>query len=152
MALGIPALSICEVFTGGLLTASLWAISISGVTIFANFALAGRIRILPSALLGLVIGAVAYEIGHQYFGYRDATLIGYIGFIHLFKTRMFFEGNLTWASILKDTDIPLLTAFLISLFTSFDTILSVTAIDEMKGTDSNTNYDLRVHGIFNAVM
>jgi MFS superfamily sulfate permease-like transporter len=41
---------------------------------------------------------------------------------------------------------------LISLFTSFNAILSVTAIDEMKGTDSNTNYDLRVHGIFNALM
>ncbi len=153
MVLGLPDSSVNDIIlNGGIFDASVWAISISGLTIVCNFSFEGRVRILPAALLGLAAGTIVYHLGIIFGDVSPGPEVGNIDLLALLKTPQLFSAELSVAMLLNEADIPLLTGLSIGLLSSFNTALTGAALDMQTGNDGDVNKDLRSHGGVNAVM
>lgn len=152
MVLGLPAMRMPEILAGGIAGASLWAMAVGGTAMLCTFALNGRIRFLPSALVGLVAGAAVYHLGVVYFDRPPGPVVGHIDLVALVRMPMLLATELGWSTIWEEIDIALLTGVSIGLLSAFDTVLSGSALDRHTGIDGDANRDLRLHGLANIAM
>ncbi|MBO6947127.1 MAG: SLC26A/SulP transporter family protein [Rhodospirillales bacterium] len=152
-ALGLTGTSLYDIVVhGALAEASLWAIVISGLSLLCNFVFNGRVRFVPAALLGLVVGSAVYHLGVIYGGAAPGPEIGKIDIMALVTTPPLFDAPLPLSVWLQEVDIPLLTGISMGLLSAFSTILTGAAIDEKTGVESDVNKDLRSHGVANGIM
>lgn len=153
MVLGLAGMSVAAMFMGGgIAEASMWAMTVSGLTIACNFIFEGRVRFVPAALLGLAVGSVVYHLGLAYGGAAAGPEVGNIDLLAMVKTPLLLDGDITLALVIDEIDIPLLTGLSIGLLAAFDTALSGAALDMQTGNDGDVNKDLRTHGVVNMLM
>ena len=150
--LGLAGMSMREIFSGGIMSASYWAICVSGVTLLCNFGFEGRIRYVPAALIGLFAGTTVYHIGVAFAGQLDGPVVGYIDLTLLFQIPTHLSHGSSWTILWQEADIPLLGGLSIALLAAFDAALSGSALDMKTGNVGNINRDMWRHGLCNALM
>lgn len=152
MVLGLPGVSVVDIVTGEISNAGVWASVVGSVTIVLTFLLEGRLRIIPAALAGLLVGAGVYHAGIQLWGQASGPTVGHIDLRALLQTPVMMSSNISLEALIADIDIPLLTGISIGLLNSFTSILCASALDMRVGTQSDPNKDLRIHGAANILM
>ncbi len=152
MLLGLSGMPVADILRGGFTEASLWAMAISGLTIFCNFAFDGRVRFVPAALLGLAGGSVVYHLGLSFGGQLPGPEVGHIDLLALLRMPLLLGADINMTVLAKEIDIPLLSGLSIGLLAAFDTALSSASLDMQTGSDSDVNRDLKTHGLANAAM
>lgn len=152
MILGLPNLDMSAIVGGGIAEASLWALLVSGLTIFCNFVFEGRVRFIPAALIGLAAGSLAYHLGMHFAAQPAGPEIGHIDLLGLWKMPLLLDGQLSWPMLWHEADIPLLGGLSIGLLAAFNSALTGAALDMRTGIEGNVNKDLRSHGLINALM
>ncbi|WP_339862645.1 SLC26A/SulP transporter family protein [Thalassospira alkalitolerans] len=151
-ALGSTASSIAGLFEnhdGNIIS---FALVVSGMTVLGHFAAGNRIRFMPAATCGLIVGTAVYYIGVSFFPLPKAPLVGIIEISSLWHKPILFDISSIINTLVDNIDIALASALTIGLLASFDTVISSRAIDSRTGQHSNVNAELRLHGILNAVM
>lgn len=152
MVLGLPDRGLWDILKGGLGGVSMWAVAVGGVTMFCTFAFEGRVRFLPAALLGLMVGTMTYHGVPYILDQPRGPEVGYIDVMTLARMPLLLEGNLNWSSLWHELDIPLLSGLSIGLLSAFSTILTTGALDNATGSESDSNRDLCFHGLLNMLM
>ncbi|MCP5368935.1 MAG: SLC26A/SulP transporter family protein [Hyphomicrobiales bacterium] len=166
MVLGAPDTSIGELLAGGAGAVEPWAAAVGGATVVTVFLMEGRLRLVPSALGGLAVGTALYHFGVGVLDQAAAPQVGHVDLTDLLRPPLLVTAGLDWiggdpvsgglgggwGGLRPHLDIPLLTGLSIGLLTSFDTVLSSSALDVDTGTTSRANHDLRLHGLANAAM
>ena len=152
MLFGVPALGVAEIFGNGFENVSLWALCVGGVTILTNLALDGRLRLIPAALMGLIIGTALYYLGLAFFGQEAGPTVGAIDVFSFLDHPVYSHAGIVWDRLAADADIPLLMGLSLGLLASFNTVLISSALDVGSDTESNPNRDLKIHGVGNALM
>ncbi|MEQ9346362.1 MAG: SulP family inorganic anion transporter [Thalassospira sp.] len=129
-----------------------FALVVSSMTVLGHFALGKRIRFMPAATCGLIVGMAVYYIGVSLFPLAKAPLVGVIEISSLWHKPILFDLPAVLNTLTGNLDIALTSALTIGLLTSFDTVISSRAIDARVGHHSNVNAELRLHGVLNAAM
>ncbi len=149
--LGAPDSTIRTIFSAGAGMISPWAATVGGLTILTTFVLENRLRLVPAALVGVVVGTAAYTLGNTAFGMPAAPLVGAIDIGELWRLPLLIDPGLNWAGLWREADIPVLTGLSIGFLASFNSVVSSSALSLRTGETSEANHDLRVHGLINAV-
>lgn len=148
----LPHLSLYEILQLNHIPLNTWAIWIGGITIAAIFFLEKRMRWIPSALAGLILGTLVYFIGVHFFTLPNGPQIGMIEVSGLLERGLMLTPNMDWTLLMEQMDIPLLAGVSIALLASFDTVLTGTAIETEVMAHSDANHDLKIHGVGNMLM
>ncbi len=152
VVLGIPDMALEDVLAGGFTQSSGWAVAVSALTICSIFILEDRLRFVPAALAGLILGAVLYHAGLIFGGLPAGPVVGHIALMDLIHLPVTVEYSPTVATLLANADIPVLSGLSIGLLNAFTSVLSSTALDSRMGTQSDHNRDLRLEGAANMLM
>ncbi|MBX2830582.1 MAG: cyclic nucleotide-binding domain-containing protein [Rhodospirillales bacterium] len=151
-ALGSTAHSIIDLFTNHDSTIITFAVVVSGMTAVGHFAAGNRIRFMPAATCGLIVGMAVYYIGVSFFTLPTAPLVGVIEISSLWHAPVLFDVPAILTPLINNLDIVLTSGLTIGLLVSFDTVISSRAIDSRTGHHSNVNAELRLHGFLNTFM
>lgn len=160
--LGLPGVSLVDSLSTHARDISLWAVIVGGTTILAHLALDRRVKLIPGALMALAVGTAIYYLGTWAFGLPPAPLIGRIDLSALWREPQLFAPAMDWTdqfvrdatgqSPWRDADIPLLAGLSMGLLASFYTVIASTALAMRTDQTVDTNDELRVHGLANALM
>ncbi|WP_417830613.1 SLC26A/SulP transporter family protein [Thalassospira sp.] len=151
-ALGSTAPSIVGLIENHGSTIIPFACAVSAMTVLGHFAAGDRIRFLPAATFGLMIGVTVYYIGVSFFALPESPLVGVIRISSLWHNPILFHTPAILDTLADNLDIAMTSALTIGLLASFDTVISSRAIDARTGHHSNVNAELRLHGLLNAGM
>lgn len=152
LALGYPLLSSSAALIAFAERPDFWALAVSGGTVALTFGLKNRIRVIPASLAALVLGSLAYILLTRFAGLPPGPVVGSISPPELLRWPVVELAPLWYAELPAHLDIPLLGGISIALLTSFDTVLSGQALDQMTQRQSRVDTDLRWHGIANIAM
>jgi len=150
--LGLPDADLPTVLTGAAGPIDPWAIAVGGTAILVTLVLDERLRIVPSALLGLALGTAVYLLGQGQVGLPPGPEIGAVDAADLWRAPLLLQAGIDWATWHGDFAIPLTSGLSIGLLAAFDTVLTTSALDMRRSGTADPNHDLRVHGIANAAM
>lgn len=143
---------LAEVLSGQFGDLSLWAMIVGGVTIIATFALEGRIRFVPAALLAMAIGTGLYHVLSGTLSIPEAPQIGLIDLTMLLQVPVLFESPISWPGIWADADIVLLSGLSVGLLSSFSAVVSGGALAARIHSKQDANHDLKIQGLANMLM
>ena len=152
MALGAADFSVPQIVNDGFSQVSWWAASIAAISMVSIFVFEGRLKFIPTALAGLIIGSLAYYGGTVYFDQPVGPRVGNINISELWRWPFLLSGQLTAQTVLSALDIPVLSAITIGLLNAFDTVLTSKAFDVRTHRHGDVNRDLKVQGLLNAAM
>lgn len=150
--LGSPDANLLSILTGTTGPIDPWAVAVGGTAILVTLALDERLRVLPSALLGLALGTAVYLFGQGQFGLPSGPQIGTVDPADLLRMPLLLEAGIDWTVWHEDLDITLTSGLSIGLLAAFDTVLTTSALDMRRSGSADPNHDLRIHGIANAAM
>lgn len=143
---------LAEVLSGQFGDLSLWAMIVGGVTIIATFALEGRIRFVPAALLAMAVGTALYHALSATLSIPEAPQIGLIDLAVLLQVPALFQSPVSWPRIWADADIVLLSGLSIGLLSSFSAVVSGGALAARIHSRQDANHDLIIQGLANMLM
>ncbi|MBF0220022.1 MAG: SLC26A/SulP transporter family protein [Gammaproteobacteria bacterium] len=152
LALGYPELTLGEIVRHPIGIPLLWATLVSGLTFIGTFITLKKFRLLPSALLGLLLGTAIYYLGHILLQLPHAPLAGELPLNKLWQIPLLLRDSELWPLLVSEGDIPLLTGLSIALMVSFDTVITGSALALHRHSDNDSNHDLKLHGCLNALM
>ena len=147
-ALGLSEASLQGIFEQGN-QINQWALLVSSITVISILFFENRIRLFPSALLGLLIGSLVYYGGVYYSELEAANTVGIFEPQQAFSQFgiLFHSGDLDL--LRQGFDITLVTGSSIALLAAFDTVLSSISLDVKTQQNSDANRDLKSHGMIN---
>ncbi len=128
------------------------AVASCAITVLVTLSCENRLRGVPSALPGLLLGAAVYHIGNSAFGLPASPVVGPIEFGAAFQIPVAFATSFPLPQVLDELDIILTVATSVALLASFDTVLGSAALNSIIVSSSNHNQELRVHGLANTLM
>lgn len=152
MVLGAPESSMLEIFSNFPEGIHQWALLVSCLTIAVCLLLEGRFKLIPPALLGLLVGTGVYYFGIHQLQLLEAPLIGPIEIDHLLHLPLLLDTDNDWSLIKENFDIIFLTSMSIGLLASFDTVVTSNALNLGSKRETKANFDLKLHGLLNIVM
>lgn len=152
MMLGVSDMTLSEILINPPASISLWAMVVSGITAAVCFLPQKLSKFVPTALLGLLAGAMAYYVGTTWFALPEGLSVGEIDVASLWRMPLLLGAQFQWGMIWSDIDIPLMTGLSIGLLSSFNTVITSSAISLRTDSEYHVNFDLRLHGLLNMLM